>query len=84
VIIPASTSLKDKRMILNRIKNRQQKHFNVAFAETDFQEKWQRTKIAFVTVSSNRKTTEETLNNLFRSLDKESDYEIINYEFDYT
>ena len=39
--IPYSQSLKDKRMVLRRVKDRLQK-FNVAVAEVEHQDLWQR------------------------------------------
>ena len=49
--VPGSQSLKDKRMVLRRIKDRLKK-FNVAVSEVDHQDLWQRACLAVVTVSS--------------------------------
>lgn len=48
--IPHAQSLKDKRMVIRRIKDRLQSKFNVAVSETDHQELWQRTQISVATV----------------------------------
>ncbi len=48
--IPHAQSLKDKRMVIRRVKDRLQSKFNVAVSETDHQELWQRTQISVVTV----------------------------------
>lgn len=42
LFIPASRSLKDKRQVLRSVTQTVQKRFNVAIAEVDFQDKWQR------------------------------------------
>ncbi|MEA2453083.1 MAG: uncharacterized protein QOG04_1793 [Actinomycetota bacterium] len=42
LFIPASGSLKDKRQVLRSVTQTVQKRFNVAIAEVDFQDKWQR------------------------------------------
>lgn len=42
LFIPASRSLKDKRQVLRSVTQSVQKRFNVAIAEVDFQDKWQR------------------------------------------
>ncbi|MEA2517355.1 MAG: uncharacterized protein QOG16_1193 [Actinomycetota bacterium] len=42
LFIPASGSLKDKRQVLRSVMQTVQKRFNVAIAEVDFQDKWQR------------------------------------------
>ena len=50
--IDDSHSLKDKRQIVKALKDRLRHKFNVAVAEIDYQELWQRALIAAVTVSS--------------------------------
>jgi uncharacterized protein YlxP (DUF503 family) len=49
--IPWARSLKDKRMVLRRIKDRLSK-FNVAVSEAEHHDLWQRTALAVVTVST--------------------------------
>lgn len=51
LFIPYSQSLKDKRMVLRRIKDRLQK-FNVAVAEVDHQDVWQRARLGVVAIST--------------------------------
>jgi hypothetical protein len=51
--VPGARSLKDKRMVLRRVKDRLAK-FNVAVSEVEFQEQWQRARLAVVTVSTNQ------------------------------
>ena len=46
-------SLKDKRMVLRRVKDRLKK-FNVAAAEVEHHDLWQRAALALVTVSTNQ------------------------------
>jgi uncharacterized protein YlxP (DUF503 family) len=49
--LPGCRSLKDKRMVLRRIKDRLAK-FNVAVSEVEHQDLWQRAGLAVVTVST--------------------------------
>jgi hypothetical protein len=49
--LPGSRSLKDKRMVLRGIKDRLRK-FNVAVAEIDHHDLWQRAGIGVVTIST--------------------------------
>ena len=46
-------SLKDKRMVLRRVKDRLKK-FNVAVAEVEHHDLWQRAALAVVTVSTDQ------------------------------
>jgi uncharacterized protein len=51
--VPGSRSLKDKRMVLRRVKDRIKK-FNVAVSEVEHQDLWQRAGLAVVTVSTDQ------------------------------
>lgn len=53
LFLPGSRSLKDKRMVLRRVKDRLAK-FNVAVAEVEHQDLWQRAALAVVTVATSR------------------------------
>jgi len=58
--IPHSQSLKEKRMVLRRIKDRLQK-FNVAVAEVEHQDLWQRAGLGLVAISTTDNHLEQTL-----------------------
>jgi uncharacterized protein YlxP (DUF503 family) len=49
-----SHSLKDKRQVVHSLKTRLRERFNVAVSEIDFQDTWQRSMVAAVTVASAR------------------------------
>jgi uncharacterized protein YlxP (DUF503 family) len=59
--LPGCHSLKDKRSILQRLKQGLRRSLNVAVSETDHQDLWQRTAIACATVGSDRRVAEEVL-----------------------
>lgn len=61
-----SHSLKDKRHSVKSLKDRLRARFNVAVAEIDFQDAWQRSLISAVTVSSNRAQAEQVLQSVER------------------
>ncbi|MGA2118512.1 MAG: DUF503 domain-containing protein [Bryobacteraceae bacterium] len=54
-------SLKDKRHVVKGLKDRLRARFNVAVAEIDFEDVWQRALVAAVTVSSSRENAEKVL-----------------------
>ena len=58
--VPGSRSLKDKRMVPRRVKDRLNR-FNVAVSEVDHQDLWQRAALAVVTVSTNQAHAEREL-----------------------
>ncbi|ULT58591.1 DUF503 domain-containing protein [Neobacillus drentensis] len=68
-IIYNAHSLKEKRAVLQRILTRLKQRFNVSVAEVDYQDTWQRTKIAIAVVTSTRVATEQELQNAFKLID---------------
>ncbi len=56
-----SHSLKDKRHVVQSLKERLRHKFNVAVAEIEFQDLWQRAAVAAVTVASDRVHAEKVL-----------------------
>jgi uncharacterized protein len=58
--VPGSQSLKEKRMVLRRIKDRLSK-FNVAVAEVEHHDLWQRAALAVVTVSGDQRHADREL-----------------------
>ncbi|MBI3046926.1 MAG: DUF503 domain-containing protein [Acidobacteria bacterium] len=58
--IPYAQSLKDKRMVLRRVKDRLQK-FNVAVSEVEYQDVWQRAGLGVVAISTTTEHVEREL-----------------------
>ncbi len=83
ILVPGSSSLKEKRSVLKRIKDRSRNKFNVSVAEVAFQDKWQRAQLAFATVSNDYKRAEETLQNVFKMLDSDYGFEIVQFNIEY-
>ncbi len=54
-------SLKDKRHVVKSLKEKLRGRFNVAVAEIDYQDVWQRSVVAAVTVSPDRPRAEQVL-----------------------
>ena len=67
--LPMSQSLKEKRMVLRRLKDRLTA-MNVAVAEVAHQDVWQRAGLGIVTVASADKVAEETLNGALREIER--------------
>jgi uncharacterized protein YlxP (DUF503 family) len=75
--IPFSHSLKEKRKQLLSCRNRLQNKYNIAFAELDYQDKWQRTKLGIVTLNSEKKIVESLLQKVIRDVEENVDGEIL-------
>jgi hypothetical protein len=59
--LPYAHSLKEKRMVLNRVRDRLRGKFNVAVAELDHQELWQRALLGVVSISSSEASLQRVL-----------------------
>jgi uncharacterized protein YlxP (DUF503 family) len=68
-IIYDAHSLKDKRAVLQRILTRLRQRYNLSVAETDYQDVWQRTKIAIAGVSSSKVMVEKELQSALQMID---------------
>ena len=67
--LPMSQSLKDKRMVLRRLKDRLGA-FNVSVAEVAHQDLWQRAGLGIVTVASSDEMAEKTLTSVRDEIDR--------------
>jgi uncharacterized protein YlxP (DUF503 family) len=67
--LPMSQSLKDKRMVLRRIKDRLGA-MNVAVAEVAHQELWQRAGLGVVTVASSDEGASRTLTSALDEIER--------------
>ncbi len=59
-----SHSLKDKRHVVQGLKDRLRQKFNVAVAEIDYQDLWQRALVAAVTVSGDHARAQQVLDSV--------------------
>jgi uncharacterized protein YlxP (DUF503 family) len=59
--LPCAHSLKEKRLVLRKIKDRLRARFNVSVAELDHQELWQRSVVGVVAISSDQQNLETVL-----------------------
>jgi len=55
-----SHSLKEKRRLLSSLKERLKHKFNVAVAESDYQDLWQKAQLSVVSLGPNRAMLENT------------------------
>jgi uncharacterized protein YlxP (DUF503 family) len=81
--LPACRSLKDKRRILLSFKDRVRSRFNVALAEVDFQDVWQRALIAIVTLNSDRGVVDRVLRKIQTEAETSLEGEVVKSEICY-
>lgn len=74
--VALSTSLKDKRRVIQRCLDRARNQFNLSVAEVEHQDDRQMTQLAFVGVGSNRQTVENQLNQVIDLIELLDELEI--------
>ncbi len=62
-------SLKEKRSVIKRLIARIRKDFNVSISEIEFQDLWQRTKLAIVTVANELLYAEKIIQEVIKVID---------------
>jgi len=66
LFIPDSHSLKEKRMVLRRVKDRTRGKFNVAVAEVEDNDVWQRAVLGLAVVGNDGRFVESALDEVIR------------------
>jgi len=75
-----SQSLKDKRRILTSLTERLRRQFNVAIAEVEYQDQWQRAQLAVVFVNTNWRMLQSSISKLTGYVDRDRRVEVTNAE----
>jgi len=78
--MPESQSLKDKRRILTSLTERLRRQFNIAVAEVEYQDQWQRAQLAVVLVNTNWRMLQSSMSKLTEYIDRDRRVEITNTE----
>lgn len=81
--IPMAHSLKDKRAVVKSMLTRSRQKFNVSAAEVDHQNVWQRTRIAFVIVSSSKEIADKEMAQVLYYLESNPAWECLEIEKEY-
>jgi len=66
LFLPEVHSLKEKRMVLRRVKDRAQQKFNLSIAEVGENDLWQRAVLGIAVVGSGRRFVESALDEVIR------------------
>lgn len=80
--LPDAHSLKEKRLVIRKIKDRLRARFNVAVAELDHQELWQRAVVGVVSISSDRANLQKVLEAVQRESENVLGRDLIGAELD--
>lgn len=78
--LPASDSLKAKRSVLNRVKERVRSGFNASVAEVDHQDLWQRASLGIAVVGSAPGALDNVLRDILRAVEREDRLQVLDFQ----
>jgi uncharacterized protein len=78
--IPASHSLKEKRSVVNHVKERLRSRFNASVAEIDHQELWQRAALGVAVVSGEGAGLDRVLRDILEVVEREDRLHVLDYQ----
>jgi len=81
--LSASHSLKDKRRVLRRLKDRLRGRFNVSVAEIDHQDLWQRATLGIVSISQAREPLESCFHQIRGIVEGDLPGDLVSFETEY-
>ena len=80
--LPDARSLKDKRQVLRSLKDRLRGQFNVAVAELDHQDLWQRALVGVVTLSNDPRHLEESMRSVLAESERVLGRDLVSHELE--
>ncbi len=82
LFLPESGSLKDKRQVIKSLKDRIKRRFNVAIAEVDDQDLWQKTVLGVACVGNRKDYVNEVLDKVIGAVRGTPSVEIMDYRLE--
>lgn len=80
ILLPGSSSLKEKRVVLNRLKDKVSRQFRVSVAEVgDSKDSWAASSLAVVAVSDDGAFLSSLMNKVVNFMERERGIEITRY-----
>ena len=81
--LPYAHSLKDKRSVVQSLRNRLRARFNVAVAELDHQDVWQRATLGVTSISNSQPLLQSLLQQVLAESERILGQEVAHYSLDY-
>ena len=81
--LPYAHSLKEKRAVLQKIRDRLRSRYNVAVAELDHQDVWQQATLGVVSISNSRPLLESVFQKVLAESEKILGEDVAHHTFDY-
>ena len=79
LLVPRSRSLKDKRRVIKGLKARMHNQFNCSVAEVEYQDLWNRARLAVCVVSGDSRHVNSQLDEIVRFASRQPGAELADY-----
>lgn len=83
ILLPYAHSLKEKRAVLRKMRDRLRARFNVAVAELDHQDVWQRATLGVVSLSDSQTLLESVFRQVLAESEKILGGDVANHTVDF-
>ena len=83
IYLPYAHSLKEKRAVLRKVRDRIRARFNVAVAELDHRDVWQHATLGVVSVSDSQPLLDAVLRDVLRESEKILGEDVAHHEIDF-
>ena len=81
--IPAALSLKEKRFVIQSLKDKVRNKFNISIAELGGTDVWQRSTVGMAMVSNDHNLIKNSFDKITRILDQDDRFEIIDRQIEF-
>ena len=83
IFLNGINSLKEKRKIINSLKDSLRNNFNISISEVDYEDLWQRSKFLIGIVGKDLTSLEKKIQKIFNFLKEKNDFELIDFKKEY-
>lgn len=83
IFLNGVNSLKEKRKIVNSLKDNLRNNFNISISEVDYEDLWQRSKFLIGIVGKDLVSVDKKIQKIFNFLKERSEFELIDFKKEY-
>lgn len=83
IFLNGINNLKEKRKIINSLKDSLRNNFNISISEVDYEDLWQRSKFLIGIVGKDLTSLDKKIQQIFNFLKERNEFELIDFKKEY-
>ncbi|MEO0231077.1 MAG: DUF503 domain-containing protein [candidate division WOR-3 bacterium] len=83
IFLNGVNNLKEKRKIINSLKDTLRNNFNISISEVDYEDLWQRSKFLIGIVGKDLTSLDKKIQKIFNFLKEKNEFELIDFKKEY-